>query len=293
MFKEFQLAAIVKKKNQSDLLQIPLFPELRTTLAGEWKGQYDTFANEIEEIDFEPGYKPEPSERFCIQGYELPDWLATEDYTSISDLEDVRNNESQMNSIKGITAFARTECNEDLILFQRFMRSQVIRPSRTLFWDRNTFRRIADPGLTLGKKLSAVYQMAEQKLLFSSFYNVNTFLPLSEYFRPASEEDIRRILSHNLFIPEDIEASATNPSQWFRTQFAMLERSGILDAYTAIYLEQHSKIPIQLSEDKQRIVFPSSKPAAKKLLQFLNENIFPGPITDELFETNSKKKSNP
>ena len=293
MFNEFQLAAIISKKNQSELLQIPLAPELRASLSDEWKSQYDTFVTEIEEIIFEPGFQPGSDERFRILGYELPDWLATEDCTSIPDLEEVRNNEAQMNRIKGIAAFVRNEHNEDLILFQNFIRSQVIQPKLSLSWDLGTFRRIAHPGLMLGKKLSAVYQLSEQKLLFHSFYNVNIFLPLSEYFRPASEEDIRRILRHDLFLPEDVDASATNPSQWFRTRFAMLERSGILDEYTAIDIELRAtecKIPIQLSEDKSQIIFPSGKPAAKKLLQFLNEERFVGPVTGTLFETNSKKE---
>ena len=298
MFKEFQLAAISKENDQFALLQIRVNKKLHNDLANKWKLQYDSFIDQIEKIDYQPDYKLEQHERFYIQGYELPDWLATENYSSISDLQAVSDNELQMSRIKGVAAFVRNDSNDNLILFQRFYPSQVIRSNNNLFLDSGTFRRIDSSGLRLGGKLSAVYRSAEQKLLFQSYHNVNTFLPLSEYFRPASEADIRRILDHDLFLPEDLEASVMDfvNQQWFRTRFALLERSGILDDCTAINVELRAeacKIPIELSDDKEKIIFPSDKQEAKKLLQFLNQDVFRGPVTDELFETNSKKKSNP
>ena len=150
-----------------------------------------------------------------------------------------------------------------------------------------------NPGFTLANYLSAVYQPSERKLLFRSFYNVDKFLPLSEYFRPASEEEIREILSHELFDPENLEESATNPSQLFRTKFALLKRSNVLDKFTAREIENRAKgfgVPIQLSEDNEKIVFPSKKSDALKLLRFLNEEFFRGAVTGIPYITNSKRK---
>ena len=198
-----------------------------------------------------------------------------------------------MNGIKGIVGFARNEYDEELIMFQNFRSYQIIGRSRTAILSGDTYTNIEKPGLILGEKLRAVYQSTERKLLFDNFYNTNLFLPLSEYFKPASEKDIRRILSHEKLDPEDSEVLATNPNQWFRTRFAMLERSGVLDQYTARDIQSRSvgyDVSIQLSADEKKIVFPSDKSAAKRLLQFLNEEIFRGAITGGLFETNSKKE---
>lgn len=149
------------------------------------------------------------------------------------------------------------------------------------------------PVFTFASYLSAVYQRAERKLLFSSFYNVDRFLPLSEYFRPASEEEIREILSHELFAPENLEVSVTNPSRSFRNKFALLKRSGVLDRFKAPEIEARSKVvgvPIQLSDDNKKVVFPSKKSDALELLGFLNDDFVHGALTGIPYITNSKRK---
>ncbi len=290
MFDNFHLAAITRKL---DLLQIPLSNKLQRKLSEILWSQYNTFVDNIQEIGFDPGYQPEEHERFCLCEYELPNWLEGKDSLAISNLGKIRNNETQMNLIKGLAAFARNEHNEELILFQNFTPSQIIQTGFSLIRDGDTYTNIRDPGLMLGKKLSAVYYTEERKLLFHSFYNVNIFLSLSDYFKDASEQDIREVLSHERLISENPDALAVDANQWFRKRFAILKRSNVLDKFTALDMRWRSKeydVPIQLSEDKQKIVFPSDKSAAKRLLQFLNEEIFRGPVTGDLYETNSKKK---
>ena len=70
----------------------------------------------------------------------------------------------------------------------------------------------------------------------------------------------------------------------------MLRHSGILDQYTAQEISDRSAghdLDITVVDD--RIVFPADQRQAKHLLQFLNEEIFRGPITSTLYETNSKR----
>ena len=71
----------------------------------------------------------------------------------------------------------------------------------------------------------------------------------------------------------------------------MLEVSGILDEYTPKEIFNKSKgYDVQIVLDKGKIVFPEDKTEAKHLLQFLNEEIYKGAITDTLYETNSKRE---
>ena len=77
-----------------------------------------------------------------------------------------------------------------------------------------------------------------------------------------------------------------------RKRFAMLRQSRVLDQYSASDIKQRSRnydVDIQISKGK--IVFPAESAAAKKLLQFLNEEIFRGAITETLYETNSKRET--
>jgi hypothetical protein len=290
MLENLQLVAIVNLDGHTRLLRIPLHQALQDTLAQAWQDHYQAFVEGIQEIEFNAGYMPEAHERFRLQDFELPDCLREENSQSAADLDAITNDDHLLDATKGIVAFARDRDGSEVILFQNFSQSHVIRPGRFLFLQNNTYETTERPGLTLDNKLSAVYVPADRKLLFQSFRTVNTFLPLADFYEEASELQIREVLDHKLLAAEDADALAAESNQWFRKRFAMLRDSGVLDKYTAKQIQARSKgydIDIHLSESK--IVFPADKAAAKKLLQFLNEELFRGPITETLYETNSKR----
>ena len=299
MLENFHLTTIVKEgRDGIPLLQIPLDRDLQNTLAEIWQEQYYEFVHdEVREIDFHHGYQPDENEIFRLSDYKLPDWLAEQNSQTIPDLDPISDsdtgrggNGSLFNAIKSVAAFSRDEHGKELVLFQNFNRSQVIQPGRFLLLQRNTYRSYDQPGLTLKNRLSAVCQPAERKLLFQNFRTANTFLPLSDFYKEASEQEIREVLGHEKFAPEDPDALAIGASQWSRKRFAMLKDSNVLDRYSAKQIQSRSEgydVDIHISNDK--IVFPADKQAAKKLLQFLNEELFQGAITETLYETNSKR----
>jgi hypothetical protein len=122
----------------------------------------------------------------------------------------------------------------------------------------------------------------------------NAIFNLADFYKEATEEDIKAILAHEKLAPVSVDALAKGASQWFCKRFALLKDSEILDQYTVTQIIQHSNgydldIQIDLTSGQERIVFPADKAPAKKLLQFLNEELFRGSITERLFETNSKR----
>lgn len=292
MLNDFQLVVLAKKGREMRLFRVPLHQRLQDTLATTWEMQLDSFLENIQELDFDAGYNPEEHERFRLENYELPEWLAGEDGESVADLDPVSSHEDLLASIKGIAAFVRDDHRRNMILFQNFSRSHVIRPGNFLFLRGNTYISAQRPGLTLDDKLSAVYFCQEKKLLFHNFRIANTFLPLTDVYKEASEEEIRMVLGHERLAPEDPDALAVGANQWFRKRFAMLRDSGVLEQYTVEQIQQHSAgYEVDIVLDGDRIVFPAERPAAKRLLQFLNEEIFRGAITETLYETNSKREA--
>ena len=291
MLENFQLAAIVKQGSETRLLRIPLHQALQDELAAAWASQYEAFVNDVDVIDFNAGYQPEAHERFRLQDFELPGWLSQEDSQTVANIDAITNDDALLDTTKGIVAFARIEGSE-IILFQNFSRSHVIRPGRFLFLQNDTYESTQRAGLTLDKKLSAVFGPDDQTLLFHNFRTVNTFLPLADFYEEASEEEIRDVLDHELLQPEDEDALAVKANQWFRKRFAMLRDSGVLDTYTAEQIRNHSEgYEVNVHIDDGKIVFPADKREAKRLLQFLNEEIFRGAITETLYETNSKREA--
>lgn len=289
MLENFQLAVIAVIDKRTELLRVPLHQGLQDTLAENWQAQFLDFMNEVEEIPFDAGYNPEAHERFGLDEYELPDWLAEETSQTVQNLDAINEREDVLGAIKGVVAFALSD-DREVMLFQNFSKSHVIRPGGFLFLQGNTYETADRPGLTLGTKLAAVFLVEEQKLLFHNFRSVNSFLPLSEFHKEATEQEIAEVLSHDLLAPEDALATAKDANQWSARRFAMLKSSGILDRYTADEIREHSAgYAVDVRVENGKIVFPVERAAAKRLLQFLNEELFRGAITDVLYETNSKR----
>lgn len=292
MLSNFHLAALRKHQAQTELFHIPLHQALQDLLAKTWGQQLGVFTNNVKEITFNAGYKPENHERFRLSDFDFPEPLHGINSLNVQELSSISQHEDTMDSIKAIVAFCRHNAGEELVLFQNFSRSHVIEPGSFLFLRNNTYESAVRPGLQLDNKLSAVYSAQEKRLLFHNFRVTNTFLPLAEFYEEASEEAIRQILSHKHLAPEDVEALAIDANQWFRKRFAMLRDSGVLDQYSPQQIKNRSKnYDVEVQIAKGRIVFPADKGAAKRLLQFLNEEIYRGAITDTLYETNSKREA--
>ncbi len=66
MLENFHLAAIVRERTATHLLQIPLHQELQGDLAESWEAQNVRFVEGIEEIAFNAGYSPEKHELFPL-----------------------------------------------------------------------------------------------------------------------------------------------------------------------------------------------------------------------------------
>lgn len=293
MLENFHLSAIVKRRREeSCLMHIPLRKDLQNELAESWTGQLDGFLNGIEVVEFHPGYNPERHERFRIPDYELPVWLQGETSLTVTQLERVDNNLASVNSIKGTVGLARDDQGDDLLLFQNFTPSRVIRPGGLhLFLDGSDYVSNKRPGLTLDSSLQAVYRASTDDLLFRNFRTVNTFLPLADFYEEASEQAILEILDHDSLSVERPEALATKADQWFRKRFALLRDSDVLNQFSPQdlkLLSQGHEAAIELDQSG-KIIFPSEKVEAKRLLQFLVEERFLGPITQTLYETNSKR----
>jgi len=133
MIENLQLVAIVKRASNIRLFRIPLHQDLQITLTSNWDAQYKGFLNDVQRIGFDAGYDPEDHEIFCLKKYAPPAWLQGETSLTAPDLDVISNDDALVNSIKGIAGFAKTEEGEEIIMFQNFSLSHVIRPGRFLF----------------------------------------------------------------------------------------------------------------------------------------------------------------
>ncbi|MBL0323180.1 MAG: DUF4868 domain-containing protein [Ignavibacteria bacterium] len=292
MLNNFQLAVIVKQGADLQIQRIPMHQALQQSLAVTWQEQLEDFLDETEEIEFTAGYQPEQHERFVVTNFVPPEWLSGETSATIGDLDPISQDETLSTSIKCIAGFAQDERDNQVVLFQNFSRSHVIRPGTFLFLREGTYETLDRSGLTLDTKLAAVYYQVDGKFLFRNYRSTNMFMPLEAFYAEASAQQIREILAHEKLAPLNVEAMAADTNQWFRKRFAMLRDSGVLDQFTVNEIMARSAgYDVGIHIDDGKIVFPDDRASAKKLLQFLNEELFKGPITETLFETNSKREA--
>jgi hypothetical protein len=138
---------------------------LQESLAESWWGQYDAFLRDMQEIDFDAGYHAEEHERFRLEGYELPGYFFDQDRASIAELDAITNDDESLDITRGLVAFVRTDEGDELLLFQNFSRSHVIRPGRFLFLQNHTYETTQRPGLP--RIVSSLFQVTVVALIFA------------------------------------------------------------------------------------------------------------------------------
>ena len=278
------------------------FLDFTTYLDGTYSDNIPNRTKKTHE-DFIPGDKPNKHEILVIKDYELPPYLKSKDgvIVSIIDNPSIVNFPMQSDPINSVIGFVNDEKNGDLLLFQKFQpNSQLMQSKMALVFDPNSlsFSKVVDSGLILGDRLSAVYNNSTQTLMFKSFSSASSVLNLDEYFKPLSESEIRDFLNHVLFEPEDIDEIAENPSYLLSTRFALVDKSGVLNNTTAqeikIASEKYNalgkyKINVKLSSDSSKVIFPSKKSEAHKLLRLLNDDYFIGDFSKTAFIAGNKR----
>lgn len=283
----FHLVAIVKRGSKFSLSRVPIDRDAQISIGTDWRKQYEDFTNETQEVSFSAGYTPTEGDRFVISDFDLPPWfssLVPEDTSTQSPLTD-----TDLFSVSGMIGIL-SDHEPKVLLFQDFSKSKVI-SSKTLWWSKTAYAPLGRPALVLARKLSAVYYRSERRLLFRNFRTVNSFLPLLDRYWEASEEQIRTTLQNPLFDAEDVDAIAHHATQWFARRFAILEESRILKTLTTAKVTTTAKqFNVSVAQRNGKIVFPSDRGEAKSLLQLLCEEVFLGPISDVVYETNSKKR---
>lgn len=295
MFDEFDLAvAVTRGRRDTMVYRVPMSADLQSELSAAWYERYAE-ASDRAPISFDPGYDPDETQIFVIEPFVLPDWLHLESGTPLRERDIVPNEERTFALIRCVFAYARdANSGISVFLFQNFTRSRVIKPSwRSMVFYRDVYQTSERYGFQLGDSLSAVFVGPSEggRLLFSKLREVSTYLPMDEHYREATADEIRQILQHDALLVDDPGQIIDMASPWYARRFAMLRDTGILDRYEPAQLQSlATNVDVQLDIQNNRIRLPADRANLRTVLTFLNEERFRGPITEGLFEANSKRR---
>lgn len=287
------LLALLQRGRKREVRRLVMDQNLQREIAAIFAEQGSLLLQpDRERIPFDAGYRPDDDEVFIIKNYKVPRELQ-DAIGNVQSVEKLVLTTSDPPPIKALVAVEQSTDHDKSprIYFQHFTPSRVIHPRRSLFFSGGTFELSSNPGITLGSRMAAVH--LDHDLVFADFRSVNAFLDLADYFKEASKEEIVSILTTS-FATKEPQKIAGNTTQWARKRFAMLRESDVLTKFnpTQIATEArkcHVTIETKQVDGKDRIVYPDDVKAARKLLQFLNEELYRGPLSQQLYETNSKR----
>ena len=278
------LFAIVDRAERT-VERIRVERQLQDQLRAEFRAQREAFLGGAEPVEFDPKYKVDDDEIFVVRNYELPQCISSAIH-NINQVNDLSLDADVL--IKSIFAAERTR--EGVCLyFQGFMRRQLLVGGWTLLGRRHTFKRLEDPGLTLGSSLVASYEEG-RGLFFRSYALVNRFLSLESYFVEAADSDIKDVLDDDKFEVDDVSLILENADSVMRKRFMAVKSSGILDRVTVRKIQRQAhKFRIDVETRNNKIVFPTERKKAKELLRLLLEGYYDGPLTGTKYVTNSQR----
>lgn len=291
----FHFFAITQTSGREQkVVRIRTTQSLQSELTKLFEQQAEDFLDrDVEEVSFDGSYKVDDHEIFVIDNFPLINSLSSASKHP-NQFEDIALDSETTPTIKSILAAAYNRSDDKpTVYFQAFSRSQLLVKSRlTILHSSTTFHKLTEEGLTLGTNLAAVFRNG--KLYFRSFAIVNRFLDVKDYFKEATDEEIRGLVGHAVLVAEDIDKLTKDADSWMRKRFSALQNSGILDQIAARKTANKAEkfgltIQIKKKDGKDAIIFPSDKKKAKQLLTFLNEGFYQGELTDRLYQTNSQR----
>jgi hypothetical protein len=278
-----------------DLQRVVLTQTLQATMSDIFAQQGAEFLDaNIERVPFEATFTPARDAMCVIKPFTLPRHLqrALATPQEFSDIKMPFSSEGPV--VKAILA---VDASVNTLYFQHFDKSHILQRKFTVIFKNSMFQTLVDPGIVVAEHLTAVIQGSN--LFFRSFYRTKQFIDLEEFYREASDTDIRSVLQHDRLCVGDADGIIAVCTPSLRKKFSIILDSKILDNKKATpdRIQRGAKkfgIDVQLlgRPGQRKVVVPSESRAMKELLQYLAEELYISDITEQPCETNSYRRRN-
>lgn len=259
--------------------RILLSQELQSNLSAYIQKSINEIKNSTP-ISFSGEYKTEEDEVLIIDNFENPYANFVPATTQIL----------QSNEIENIKTLIFV--NEEIIAYQCFDSRKVIRPDKWfLIYSGNTYNKIDNKGLIIESKIDALF--CKNRLFFYSYHNASKIFDLSSYYREASDKEIDDLMRDKC-IQADVSFDKNLINSKMRKKLYLIQKNKTLEKIQNnfdIVLEYAKQLNLEKMFDKKKkkIIIPSDKKNLEKLINFLNDDLYKSPISETIYETNSKK----
>ncbi len=273
------------------VLRLSLGQDLTDELTGVFRtsGEALLIAQELIPLSDEP-FTPDETEAWNIEGFKMPEDLARAFENPIGTPSAGRNIEESR--VKCIIGHGLGDAG-DVTAFQVIDKRQVLSTRGfSLILDGDVFRKLRDPGLLVSDQVQAVF--VNGNLIFKSLWWARRIFNLESYYVEATQDQIDAFVARPDVAVRDPEF-AEESSQWERKRIGYLMRSGLLDQTRPTEVREKAAeygidVEVDLENGQERLVVPEEASERRKLLKFLEEDYYHGPLTDTRYVANSKRR---
>lgn len=267
---------------------IPLKEEIITEIKNLFINSGATFKPEgIEEDVFDGNIVSRNGENITYVHYDLP-----EDFARIlcnqADMSEYNINEDMPKSI--------FYYDDGKFYFQIFNKKNMLQRKMVLRFEYgNVFAKMNNSAFIVEDKIHALYE--EGKLYFQSYTVANQIFSLINFVTEATNAEIESFgeLDGINVNTESIKHIANIKT---RRLIKLLSNTDNISTFmrkasrTKTSLLNKYGVNAQINENKELVLPTNNVADLNRVLEFLNEDIFRGVITDRLYRSNSKKKDN-
>ena len=216
-------------------------------------------------------------------------------YSLPQNFSNIPNNQADMSQfdIKNDTPKSIFWYEEGKYFFQVFNKKNLLSYKFIMVDLNNTFTRMKENAFIIEQKVNAIYENG--KLYFESYTSANQIFPLLDFVTEATDGEIKSFGEN-----ENLEANADDIKKIANVKTRRLIKvlSSTTNVSTFIGKSLRTKksllkkygIKAQINNEGKLILPIHNVSELNRTLEFLNEDIFKGAITDSLYLSNSKKK---
>lgn len=283
---------LLSKDEESPFLRLDLDQSAASGFRDMFIAAEDVFNRGIEQfLEFDPGYKLHDDECFEIHDFPMPEELLGVCRQPLS-AERVEASAFAELSINGVVGYDFSD-DQRKLYFQNFDSRRILVPGKRFallpIADASTFSQLTKPVLVFGTTITAVWNNGV--LRFKSFHLAKQLFDLSAYFTAATDEQIDQFVGHERLRCSGSAKFVRICNTWSRIKIALILRGGILDHATGdIIREAAAAVEYEVQMDGNQIVLPEEKRELRALLQFLDEDIYRGPISQRRLLSSGKRQ---
>lgn len=293
MFKDCSIMVLAAGvEEECEIYNLDINSDTQKEICKTFKNLVEQLTENKSKVIFNGSYKPNEDEFLTIENFQLSDAIKDAIRNPLEIQKDGKIND-EFPEIKAVFIGSRTEKNKSEkfnIAFQRFRKEQYLSlKGYNLFFDKETFFQEKRFGISISDNIDCYY--TEGELQFISFFFARQVFDLSEYYRSATDQEVRSFSTNEKLLLSDTENFQNMANSWIRRKIALINDSNVLKQYSSEKIKKLAKsVGIDISVENQKIVIPNDKEQIKIILGFLDEEAYKGPFSHSTYLANSKRQ---